>query len=99
MKRCFILTIILMALCNSFLKAVSFKWALKTGTITSMCTDGADNIYTTGDAPVIKYNSSGKEIMRINASPNDTLTGYGIAVDGKGNIYLCGSFSSTLKFG
>ena len=66
--------------------------------------DGSGNVYITGytfssggDAAVLiaKYNTSGTfQWQRTLRSPSDTDIGYGIAVDGSGNVYITGRTST-----
>ncbi len=66
--------------------------------------DGSGNIYITGstksfgagteDAFIAKFNSSGNSVMNITWGGNNNDYGYGIALDGSGNIYITGDTNS-----
>jgi hypothetical protein len=71
-------------------------------------TDGSGNVYVTGNGYsmgdvnnifVLKLSSNGSEqwlkIYGSNASFNDRDTGYGITIDGRGNVYVTGESDAT----
>lgn len=78
-------------------KAEIFSWAIQTENYYAVCSDASGNIYTTGAVPLIKYDASGHESMRITSK--DTVRGQAIKTDDQGNIYISGIFSSSLTFG
>jgi hypothetical protein len=71
---------------GSFAGSVTFEETVKTA-------DNSEDIF------VAKYNSSGS-LQWINTAGGgeDWDSGDGIAVDGSGNVYICGDFNGTTKF-
>ena len=72
----------------------------------TIAVDDNGNVYVTGksegigtgyDILTIKYNSSGDTVWtrRYNGSANQEDIGYNLAVDGKGNVYVVGSYQSS----
>ena len=61
--------------------------------------DGNENVYVTGtsdssaghkDIVMVKYDSSGNTLVKFYDLQNNNASGYGITLDGSGNIYLVG---------
>ncbi len=57
--------------------------------------------YSGLDAFVVKYNSSGTAQWAIAAdnSSGGTASGFGVACDGSGVVYVCGGYTSAISFG
>jgi phage-related tail fiber protein len=62
------------------------------GTANLISNSGSNDIF------FAKYDASGNYIWAKSIGSNNPDNGYGIAVDGTGNLYITGSFSSTADF-
>jgi hypothetical protein len=75
----------------------------------SIAADGQGNQYVTGKVTtminpnsniiVIKSNPNGNRIWSVSAGGTGNDEGFGIAVDGAGNVYVTGYFTGTATFG
>ncbi|HEV7351294.1 SBBP repeat-containing protein [Telluribacter sp.] len=72
-----------------------------TGYFYGSATFGSTTLTSSGiyDVFVIKYNSSGAVLWGQQAGGGNSDVGYGIAVDGNGNVYVTGYFQGSATFG
>jgi hypothetical protein len=58
---------------------------------------GSRGIVGAPDFFIAKYSGAGNWVWDIEAGSADDDRGYGIALDGSGNVYACGTFSNTIS--
>src|SRR5437868_8265905 len=79
---------------NVYVTGVFQSPSITFGTIT--LTNNSINSY---DVFIVKYNSAGNPVWAYNGGGTGVDYGYGICTDGNGNVFVTGTFTSTITFG